>query len=161
MSNFRWQLFWVGTIGFMAVIVHLHHRGPGGDITSMSEEEERGQELERWRICVSRDIELRETIAQRLQNAEIGLFEAAACYRAMDRAMPHFHWQSFRRLLPGNSDEERHCREAIRAIRQYSREASAERERRVSQLEAELRQHLERNTLWLPEVDESQLLPVQ
>src|SRR5262249_8804642 len=55
-----------------------------------------------------RDQTIRELLAGRLT-----LLEAAARFRALDRAPPAFDWEVFRSAYPGDSDEERHCRKVI------------------------------------------------
>jgi hypothetical protein len=44
------------------------------------------------------------------------LLEAAARFRALNRANPSFHWGRFRAAYPGGGDEERHCREVIARV---------------------------------------------
>jgi hypothetical protein len=73
---------------------------------------------------------------------------------ALDSTGPPFSWQQFREAFGGNSDEERHCREVIGFVRsalevQHCPTAQEQAQRR----EAELRQHLRRRPLRLPEVE--------
>ena len=54
-------------------------------------------------------------------------------------------------LLSGDSDEERHCREVIGNVRARLEDQGEQGHEQVLRLEAELRHHLERGTLRLPE----------
>jgi hypothetical protein len=55
----------------------------------------------------------KKVVIRKLLAGRLGLREAAAHFRVLDHRHPGFYWDGFRDSYPGNSDEERHCREVI------------------------------------------------
>jgi hypothetical protein len=84
-----------------------------------------------------------------LVEGRMSLLEAAARFRDLDRQPPDFHWDAFRNSMPGDSDDERHCREVIGFIE--TRLPPRERTDLIARLEAELQAHRQQGTLRLPE----------
>jgi hypothetical protein len=81
------------------------------------------------------------------------LLEAAARFRELDRQLPEFKWDLFRRAYPGSSDGERHCRHVIAATEAELSKRPDEAAEVMARLEAELQEHLQRDgTIQLPEL---------
>jgi hypothetical protein len=68
---------------------------------------------EEFRGTIAR-LEAKQRVLNKLLAGWLTFLEAVAHFRALDQLPPAFHWDHFRDLYPGNSDEERHCREVIR-----------------------------------------------
>src|SRR5579885_1521553 len=81
--------------------------------------QERGrlEQLDRGLAATRRSREAKGDVARELAEGRLTLLEAAARCRAIDRRKPDFYWDGFRRGMPHASDEERHCREVIAAVR--------------------------------------------
>jgi hypothetical protein len=118
---------------------------------------------EQNRVCERLDHQLdairrrevaRGALGQELAEGRLGLLEAAARSRDLDRAAPYFQWDEFRRGYPGDSDDERHCREVIELLRsRKSPPGAAPTEEQARSLEGELRDRLSRGSLRLPASD--------
>jgi hypothetical protein len=104
---------------------------------------------ERDRATLCRTAEKRQ-VARDLAQGRTTLTEAAARIRELDRAWGNFPWETFRRLTPGDSDEERHCREVIGWVRALVEDGSEDYPSLVEILEAELQGRLDGGTLALP-----------
>jgi hypothetical protein len=115
--------------------------------------EERGREekADRQTAEVVRRQQVRLAVARDLTDGRLTLLEAAARMRDLDRHVPGFYWAGFRRGLPGASDDERHCREAIGWVVAALPPDDPRGEGAVRRLKAELLQHLARGSLHLPE----------
>jgi hypothetical protein len=104
---------------------------------------------------ISRALESRrsakEAVARDLACGRLTLLDAAARVRDIDRACPYFPWEEFRRASPHASDEERHCREMIGQVRSMPPLGDPANEDAALGCEAELREHIARGTLHLPE----------
>jgi hypothetical protein len=124
--------------------------GPGPD-DDADPEAARGRKLvEAWQ-GVKRRIAEKERLAREVAEGRLGLLEAAARFRDLDRQPPEFHWEAFRRTVPGASDEERHCREVIGFVRGLLLDQPGADAAVPYRLEAELRARLDRGDLSLPE----------
>jgi hypothetical protein len=118
---------------------------------------------EQNRVCVRLDHQLdailhheeaRGALGQELAEGRLGLLEAAARSRDLDRSAPYFQPDEFRRGFAGDSDDERHCREVIALLRsRKSPPGAAPTEELARRLEGELRDRLSRGTLRLPGSD--------
>src|SRR5262249_33796987 len=115
------------------------------------EQQRRADELEDQLADAVRRSEATEAAVKEVIAGRLTLREAAARFRALAKENPDFQWETFRRTYPGASDEERHCRQVIDAAQKalgYEPDEAAEV---VTRLEAELREHLERDgTIRLP-----------
>ncbi len=90
-------------------------------------------------------------IARELIAGRLTLLQAAGQFRALNQAPPRLHWKEFCAAYPGDSDEERHCREVIAVVTLELENSDsclclAVRARLVAELES----HRERGTLRLP-----------
>jgi hypothetical protein len=118
-------------------------------------ERDREEQLCRALASVGRSLRGKEEVARDLAEGRLTLLQAAARCRDLDRRKPDFYWDGFRRGMPGRTDEERHCHEAIGQIRAtcpLGRTASEEVARR---LEAELQVLLDRDQLRLTDAADS------
>jgi hypothetical protein len=96
----------------------------------------------------------KEETVQKYLDGKLTFLETAAHFRALDQGAPGFNWEEFRDAYPGDSDEERHCREVIACVRALpSSQGSSAGQETVKRLEAELRRHLRDGTPKLPAVD--------
>src|SRR5205814_6729952 len=111
----------------------------------------KNDELERKREGLLARVHRKQFLSREVIEGRLGLLEAAAQFRALDHAPPDFHWDVFRDANPADSEEERHCREVIRHIDGLSEKHSRVRAI-VPRLEQELREHLRRGKLCLPEI---------
>ena len=59
----------------------------------------------------------KERLAGEVIEGRLSLAEAAARYRDLDAQPPPPNWEEFRRVYPGASDDERHCRQVIANVR--------------------------------------------
>jgi hypothetical protein len=123
-------------------------RNLGGALPA--EERSRLGELEQIEAHARRSLEGKVAVAQDLAAGRLSLPEAAARCRDLDRQNPGFNWEEFRRTTPGASDEERHCREAIRLLRTNLPLGHSATEELARRLAAALQADLERGTLRLP-----------
>jgi hypothetical protein len=118
-----------------------------------STQEQRARNVERTVQEITRRRLHKERLIQALLAGRMRLLEVAARFRALDRDIPAFPWRQFRDYYSSDSDEERHCRQVIdfahAALMRDLPRADEVRER----LSAELREHLRRGPLRLPEVD--------
>jgi hypothetical protein len=114
----------------------------------------RGEQLEQLsRVAVARS-HLKYDIARAAIDRRLTLLEAAECYRAINRSWTRFQADEHRRLYPGNTDVERHCREVIRWVHRVLQETNPSLSQAlVTQLEEELQAHLRSGFLRLPDGD--------
>jgi hypothetical protein len=115
-------------------------------------EQRREEDLNRHRAVLRRRAEVKTGLVRDVADGRLTLLEAAARLRELDRATPDFPWEVFRLGRPGMSDEERHCRELIGHLRGDVVLESGDENEVVRRWEEELRLHLERGTLQLPDV---------
>jgi hypothetical protein len=121
-------------------------------VASFSESNERPGEAGEWlRKALLARVAARAVIVEEILAERMSLLEAAACFRDLDHGPPPILWDRFRAFYPGDSDDERHCHEVIENVRVRVEVQGGQGRQQVLRLEAELRQHLERGTLRLPE----------
>src|SRR5262249_42463826 len=121
-------------------------------VESLSELSRRGSADRDWnREAILARVAARAAIVDEVLAERMSLLEAAAHFRDLDRAPPSILWDRFRAFYPGDSDDERHCREVIGNVRARVEDQGEQGPDPVLRLESELRQHLERGTLRLPE----------
>jgi hypothetical protein len=63
------------------------------------------------------NVEGKHRITEDVINRGMTLREAAARFQALNEACPEYDWNGFRRTFPGATDEERHCRQVLSAVR--------------------------------------------
>jgi hypothetical protein len=102
----------VGVVILAAVRKRVEHAGPAAGPGA----EQHGDESEPVTPEVLDRLYRKRAVVQELLAGRLGLPEAAARFRALDRASPSFHWARFRAAYPGGGDEERHCREVIARV---------------------------------------------
>jgi hypothetical protein len=122
---------------------------------AMPAERRRLEKLERDQESTARRLAGKKVLAEGLATGRLTLPEAAARARALDRAAPDFPWEAFRLTRPGQSDEERHCREVIEHVRANLPLGPTLSEELALRLEAELQAHLAAGTLRLPQVEDT------
>jgi hypothetical protein len=139
----------VGALG--AAANNCGNWGPPDD-TALKDELRRADELEREREVIGQRIKEKVRISAQVRAGQLTLLQAAARFRALDRDLGAFPWAAFRRLNPGGTDEERHCREVIGWVAADMANAEPSRTREVcSALERELQLCLQRGPLCLPD----------
>ena len=115
-----------------------------------SGQSERRERLEAIRTVALARSRARRATSQALAEGRLTLIEAGARLQEFARTARVFRWQDFRICVPGNSDEERFCHEAIDCA-EAELVNQPERARAVRQrLEAELCQALQRGLLRAP-----------
>jgi hypothetical protein len=102
-------------------------------------------------VMRARRLEAKRWLAVDVAGGRLGLLEAAARFRHLDRQQPPFAWAIFRRHYAGASDDERHCREVINWVRALARSRGEEDAGPGGRLEAGLRDLLKRGDCRLPE----------
>jgi hypothetical protein len=143
----------VGALSLLAWVCwkdDLFPGGPGSD-----SEERRRDHLEQKCRALSRRLKRKHRLAQAVLARQVTLLEAAAYFRALNHQRPDFHWDQFRAVTPGDSDDERHCHEVIHWVHLAIADTDpclAEAER--ANLSSELSDHLRRGPLRLSEISE-------
>jgi hypothetical protein len=136
-------------VGALAVAVQGRWSGPD----SREQQERLADEMEQHRRAVIMRLERKERVIEAFLAGRLTLLEAAAYFRALDQGPPEFHWEHFRLYVPGATDEERHCNEVIDVAFCVERSISlAEAEQLRDCLRDELREHMQRGPLQLPEL---------
>jgi hypothetical protein len=110
----------------------------------------RGQELGDLRRRVLRCIEEKRRLTAEVVEGRRTLLEAAARFRDLNRQNPGFNWDRFRVVCPGNSDDERCCRQVLAYVRQEVQDRPGADPALPGRLEAELRDLLGRGDFHLP-----------
>jgi hypothetical protein len=114
-------------------------------VTQMASDRQRQATLEEERAVILQRSAVRRQVVAGLEGGRLGLLEAAAQFRDVDVATPdclHF----VRIAYPGNSDEERFCRQVICWARsEVKLRSPKEADRLAAQLEADLQEHLRRD----------------
>jgi hypothetical protein len=124
--------------------------GPGAD-HDLGAEVRRGQELDDQARVLMERILAKSCVAFEVRDGRLGLLEAAARFRDLDRTGPGFRWDVFRWTYPGTSDDERHCREVIAFVRAQLVPPPAEPAAPLEdRLEVELCELLKRGAVHLP-----------
>jgi hypothetical protein len=98
--------------------------------------------------CLRR-IQARYRIAQDVIDKRLTLLAAAELFRDLNETAIDFNWACFRRGMPGDSDDERTCRQVIAAATSVLRESPAQAAAVKIRLEAELGDHERKGTLHL------------
>jgi hypothetical protein len=121
--------------------------GPAGlfdGLSQLAREGWRGRDMDRLLHVVTRCDEGKRRVVGRLLEQRLTLFEAAACFRAVDADRPpqvRVHLE----VYPGDADEERLCWYVIRCAEAFLEEKGQDAGPVVSRLRAELRDHLARH----------------
>jgi hypothetical protein len=107
-------------------------------------------------LCAAADQRAAEkyALAGEVIEGRLSLLRAAARFRDLSARPPAFNWEDFRRTYPGDSDDERHCREVIKFVRQGVQLRPGADPAVADRLEAELRGLLEHGDLRLPGPDD-------
>jgi hypothetical protein len=116
-------------------------------------EQYRAEKLDRAQACAVLRMEARRAIVWDLAVGRLALLEAAARMRGLDRRNADFPWEIFRPNHPAASDDERHCLEVIEQLRAHAPLGGSPTEELALRLEEELREHLARGTLRLPDTE--------
>jgi hypothetical protein len=135
-----------------------YDRGPWGRTTTyraVAEEAARLEKLEREREATFAAIGRRAELLDEVIAGRCALPEAAARSWELNRSMPGFHWENFRRFYPGATDGERCCRHVIRHVTNRLEDRPDRGEAVVRRLEAELVECLRRGPVRLPGVEEA------
>jgi|SRR5262245_13212648 len=119
--------------------------------SQLAEEQEQLRKLEEERVRTLRRVQVRRDVVAAVITGRMTLLQAAGAFRELNRGSPSSYWGAFGHLYPGASDEERHCRQVIAYVRTELEEYPGGENEVVRRLEAELRGHLERGKLHLPE----------
>jgi hypothetical protein len=106
------------------------------------EEEYRRADLELLSESVVRALAAKDEVAQLLYQERMTLIEAAGRLQEINEATLSFHWLVYRRTYPGQTDEERHCREAVTLLRGYLAAQGIAECEALTGLEAELEGYL-------------------
>jgi hypothetical protein len=63
------------------------------------------------------NVEGKHQITEDVINRKLTLREAAVQFQTLNEACPEYDWDSFRRAFAGRTNEERHCRQVLAAVR--------------------------------------------
>ena len=91
------------------------------------------------------NVEGKQRVTREVLNHGMTLREAAARFQALNAACPEYDWNEFRRLFPGKTDEERHCRQVLAAVRLRLEGDRSQGKLLMSRLEAELQAAIQAN----------------
>jgi hypothetical protein len=69
-----------------------------------------------WQRELVQRMEARGALADALIAGRVNLLHAAEGFRDLDARSPNFDWESFRRHMPGGTDEEKYCRLVIEVV---------------------------------------------
>jgi hypothetical protein len=98
-----------------------------------------------------RRLECRDRVIRSLLRGRLQLLEAAALFRALAHEPPEFCWEAFRSVHPGSTDDERFCWQVIAFARAVLSDNPGQADEVLTQLDAELREHLCRGPFRLPD----------
>jgi hypothetical protein len=84
------------------------------------------------------NVEGKHRVTEEVLNRTMTLREAAARFQDLNAACPEYDWDGFRRLFPGKTDEERHCRQVLSAVRMKVEADRAQANLLLDRLEAEM-----------------------
>jgi hypothetical protein len=126
--------------------------GPGADGTGPQAPPD--EEVHNLREAVDRRAAEKSALAREVIEGRLPLLQAAARFRDLNARPPAFNWGAFRQTYPGDSDDERHCREVIQFVRQEGPQRPGADPSLVGRLEAELRGLLEHGDCCLPGPDD-------
>jgi hypothetical protein len=125
-------------------------RWPWSGWNSDAEQEwQRSRNLEEQRAEILRRVHTKYYLAGDVAEGRLGLLEAAALFRDLDRQWPALEPDP-RHAHLGITEEERYCRAVIGLVRLTLHDRAEGGAAVVERLEAELRSHLERGNLRLP-----------
>jgi hypothetical protein len=141
----------VGAVIFAGVLVETvgGEGSPLSLLQKLVEDEQRARHLETQGRLLEQRIARKVELSAGVAEGRVTLLAAAACLRDLDESATDFGWDHFRLTLPGQSDDERHCREVIEWVR-GSAEMHAKYVGVVERLEEELAEHLRHGSLCLP-----------
>jgi hypothetical protein len=89
------------------------------------------------------NVEGKQRVTQEVLNNRMTLREAAARFQALNAACPEYDWDEFRRIFPGKTDEERHCRQVLVSVRLKVEGDRSRGTILLDRLEAELQQAIQ------------------
>jgi hypothetical protein len=84
-------------------------------------------------------LEAKVVVTQDLRAGRVTLREAASRFQALNHACPEYDWERFRQAFPGQTDEERHCRQVLVAADNTLRGAPDCEDEVLTRLQAEFR----------------------
>ncbi len=84
------------------------------------------------------NLEGKQKILRELLDERLTLREAAARFQELNEACPAYDWWRFRETFPGRTDEERHCRQVLVAVRPYLVSNDSASRDRLARLETEM-----------------------
>ena len=103
----------------------------------------------RLEACTHR-LEARTRIARKLIDGRLSLLEAADRYRDLNETAADFDWYGFRHSYPGQSDDERTCRQVIKTAVCLAEDDARQLVVVTERLERELDRHLQHGSLCIP-----------
>jgi hypothetical protein len=156
-------IFMVVVLGGLLLLVGTHALLPWDDaggargrslldaLAQLGQEHERGDRLDTLREAAARCIEgKRRTVAEVLAG-RADLLQAAAAFRDWQGTVPCYDWDVLYQAFPGNSKEESLCLAVIFQVEQDLENRPSECATWGAKLRTQLRLHLERGTLRLPD----------
>jgi hypothetical protein len=87
-------------------------------------------------------LEEKRLVVKDLVDRRLTLREAAARFQALNAASPNYDWDQFRAIHPGRTDEERHCRQVLAAVRAYLGPNSSASRETLARLHTELEESI-------------------
>ena len=150
MSSSGKVLFCVSLLVALAFACHLAAKRVDYTPPRADAEERNAGAVDEATSAIHGRVVARMEAAEAVVCGRLPLLQAAALFRSLDRASPHFRWEDFRLQTPGTTDDERHCREVIAMTAQVLHDKPARAAAVQQKLEEELRQHLRRGPLHLP-----------
>jgi hypothetical protein len=122
--------------------------GPAGDIgqlpdilSQLAADEQLGAELEDKSAALHKANEIKQDVARAVLAGRMTLAEAVACYRDIHEHLP-LAWETIRKHYPGDTDEERWCRNVLSWVQSEAGDQPDQLEA-LARLEAESRHYLE------------------
>jgi hypothetical protein len=103
----------------------------------------------RIEACAHR-LDARTRIARKLIDGRLSLLEAADRYRDLNETAADFDWYGFRHSYPGQSDDERTCRQVIKTAISLAEDDAKQLVAVTERLERELHSHLQHGSLCIP-----------
>jgi hypothetical protein len=87
---------------------------------------------------VVENLEGKQGVVLALLDGHLTLREAAARFQELNQACSVYDWERFRATFPGRTDEERHCRQVLVAVRPYLDANSSTSRDLLARLQTEL-----------------------
>jgi hypothetical protein len=100
--------------------------------------------------AAKRMTEVRRRIARQVLAEKQSLIQAAMRYQDLNEAWEDFCWPGFRKVMPGETDDERACRQVINFVKLEPIDDPHATELCVARLEGELEDLLQKGELHLP-----------